>query len=216
MRMTEVVLVMKTWMSDSKCQISYLNVDHDCRSSNVAHASEAQCSPSSKDDSVAEGILKVGTGFESDEHAYNFYKYARLVGFSVRKDWVNRSKVHGLVVSRKYTCSKEGYRRKALKTEAQVITSSSTPANGSESESIEIFLDEREAEDQDEDRVAKIQEKAGDNRNIKEAHELSYRQRQHPSADAAFYEINMVNSISGGPPPASDTVSKTLLASNSA
>ncbi|PPD84392.1 hypothetical protein GOBAR_DD18671 [Gossypium barbadense] len=57
--------------------------------------------------------VEVGIEFESDENAYRFYnKYARLSGFSVRKDWVNRSKIHGQVVSRKFTCSKEGYRRK--------------------------------------------------------------------------------------------------------
>ncbi|XP_012090300.1 protein FAR1-RELATED SEQUENCE 5 isoform X2 [Jatropha curcas] len=90
-----------------------LNLDQDCQSPNVAQVSGNQYSLCSKDDSVTGGILKIGTEFESDEHAYTFYnKYARLVGFSVRKDWVNRSKVHGLVVSRKFTCSKEGYRRK--------------------------------------------------------------------------------------------------------
>lgn len=86
-----------------------LNVDQDCHCPNVA----ARFSLSSKHNANRDGVLKIGTEFESDEHAYRFYnKYARLVGFSVRKDWVNRSKVHGLVVSRKFTCSKEGYRRK--------------------------------------------------------------------------------------------------------
>ncbi|XP_021671692.1 protein FAR1-RELATED SEQUENCE 5 isoform X2 [Hevea brasiliensis] len=90
-----------------------LNLDQDCHNPNVAQVTGAQCSLSSKGDSITNGVLKIGTEFESDEHAYSFYsKYARLVGFSVRKDWVNRSKVHGLVVSRKFTCSKEGYRRK--------------------------------------------------------------------------------------------------------
>ncbi|KAM1914090.1 hypothetical protein ACFX14_001945 [Malus domestica] len=59
-----------------------------------------------------DSVLKLGSEFESDEHAYKSYKnYARLVGFNVRKDWVNRSKVHGQVVSRKFTCSREGYRQ---------------------------------------------------------------------------------------------------------
>ncbi|XP_065856932.1 protein FAR1-RELATED SEQUENCE 7-like [Euphorbia lathyris] len=90
-----------------------LNMDQDCCSPDVPQVSGTQYSPSSEVDSLTDGVLKIGTEFESDEHAYNFYnKYARLVGFSVRKDWVNRSKVHGLVVSRKFTCSKEGYRRK--------------------------------------------------------------------------------------------------------
>uniref|UniRef100_A0A5B7B2B1 Protein FAR1-RELATED SEQUENCE n=1 Tax=Davidia involucrata TaxID=16924 RepID=A0A5B7B2B1_DAVIN len=90
-----------------------LNVDQDCRSPKVAHVSAVQSSLSSKDEVNMGGVLKIGMEFESDEHAYRFYnKYAGLVGFSVRKDWVNRSKIHGQVVSRKFTCSKEGYRRK--------------------------------------------------------------------------------------------------------
>lgn len=87
-----------------------LNVEQNCCSSpNVGHANDVQfCFPSS-----ANTVLGIGMEFESDDHAYRFYnKYATLVGFNVRKDWVNRSKVHGQVVSRKFTCSKEGYRRK--------------------------------------------------------------------------------------------------------
>lgn len=82
-----------------------LNVEH--------NVSAAESSLSSKGDTAVDGILKIGMEFESDEHAYTFYnRYAGLVGFSVRKDWVNRSKIHGQVVSRKFTCSREGYRRR--------------------------------------------------------------------------------------------------------
>lgn len=101
---------------DVRLQISNnldLNVEQQCRSPKVVHSNGAQSSLSLKDEASNDAGLKIGTEFESDEHAYKFYnKYARLVGFSVRKDWVNRSKVHGQVVSRKFTCSKEGYRRK--------------------------------------------------------------------------------------------------------
>ncbi|KAH7841205.1 hypothetical protein Vadar_027003 [Vaccinium darrowii] len=90
-----------------------LNIEQECRSPNVAHFSSVQSNLSSKHEANSEGVLKIGMEFESDEHAYRFYnKYAGLVGFSIRKDWVNRSKVHGRIVSRKFTCSKEGYRRK--------------------------------------------------------------------------------------------------------
>ncbi|XVF50778.1 hypothetical protein PTKIN_Ptkin04bG0130800 [Pterospermum kingtungense] len=90
-----------------------LNVEHDCRLPKVNHCHATQSSLPSNDETNADGVLKVGIEFESDEHAYRFYsKYASLLGFSVRKDWVNRSKIHGQVVSRKFTCSKEGYRRK--------------------------------------------------------------------------------------------------------
>ncbi|KAJ6748018.1 PROTEIN FAR1-RELATED SEQUENCE 12-LIKE [Salix purpurea] len=89
-----------------------LSLDEDCSSLSFALVNSSQFSNSSKDGVHRGGVLKIGTEFESDEHAYISYnKYAKTVGFSVRKDWVNRSKVHGLVVSRKFTCSKEGYRR---------------------------------------------------------------------------------------------------------
>lgn len=90
-----------------------LNVEQNCCSPNVIHINDAQSGHPSTGETSTSNVLGIGTEFESDEHAYRFYnKYARLVGFSVRKDWVNRSKVHGQVVSRKFTCSKEGYRRK--------------------------------------------------------------------------------------------------------
>ncbi|CAK9136802.1 unnamed protein product [Ilex paraguariensis] len=92
-----------------------LNVEHDCRSpkASVVSATTVQSNLSSKDEANVDGVLKIGMEFKSDEHAYGYYtKYAGLVGFSVRKDWVNRSKVHGQVVSRKFTCSRQGYRRK--------------------------------------------------------------------------------------------------------
>ncbi|XP_073019547.1 protein FAR1-RELATED SEQUENCE 5-like [Primulina eburnea] len=75
-----------------------LNVEQDCHNFKF----------SAKDE-----VLKLGMEFVSDEQAYGFYsRYAELVGFSVRKDWVNRSKVHGRVMSRKFTCSRQGHRKK--------------------------------------------------------------------------------------------------------
>ncbi|KAI9077017.1 hypothetical protein K1719_041030 [Acacia pycnantha] len=90
-----------------------LNVEQNCCSPKVIHVNGSQSGNPSTDEPTTNNVLGIGTEFESDEHAYGLYnKYAKLVGFSVRKDWVNRSKVHGQVVSRKFTCSKEGYRRK--------------------------------------------------------------------------------------------------------
>ncbi|XWS50579.1 hypothetical protein CRYUN_Cryun12cG0098800 [Craigia yunnanensis] len=90
-----------------------LNVEQDRCSPKVNHFLATQSSLPSKGETNTDGVLKIGIEFESDEHACRFYnKYARLLGFSIRKDWVNRSKIHGQVVSRKFTCSKEGYRRK--------------------------------------------------------------------------------------------------------
>lgn len=75
-----------------------LNVEQDCHNFKL---------------NVKDKVLKLGMEFVSDEQAYGFYsRYAELVGFSVRKDWVNRSKVHGRVMSRKFTCSRQGHRKK--------------------------------------------------------------------------------------------------------
>ncbi|PIN07024.1 hypothetical protein CDL12_20417 [Handroanthus impetiginosus] len=62
---------------------------------------------------VPDGVPKLGMGFDTENHAYEFYNaYAGQVGFSVRKDYVNRSKIDGAVASRRYTCFREGYRQK--------------------------------------------------------------------------------------------------------
>lgn len=64
-------------------------------------------------ESTLDGVPKLGMGFDSEEHAYEFYNtYAAQVGFSVRKDYVNRSKVDGAVASRRFTCFREGFRQK--------------------------------------------------------------------------------------------------------
>lgn len=60
-----------------------------------------------------DGVPKLGMGFESEDHAYEFYNaYAGRVGFSVRKDYVNRSKIDGAVASRRFTCFREGFRQR--------------------------------------------------------------------------------------------------------
>ena len=60
-----------------------------------------------------DGVPKLGMGFDSEDHAYEFYNtYAGRVGFSVRKDYVNRSKIDGAVASRRFTCFREGFRQK--------------------------------------------------------------------------------------------------------
>ncbi|WVZ14062.1 hypothetical protein V8G54_011628 [Vigna mungo] len=49
--------------------------------------------------------------FESEDSAYKCYSmYAVLKGFSIRKDFVNKSRINGTVVSRRYTCHRQGYR----------------------------------------------------------------------------------------------------------
>ncbi|KAL2335233.1 hypothetical protein Fmac_016446 [Flemingia macrophylla] len=64
-------------------------------------------------DSRLDGVPKLGMGFDTEEHAYEFYNtYAGRVGFSVRKDYINRSKIDGAVASRRFTCFREGFRQK--------------------------------------------------------------------------------------------------------
>ncbi|XP_057464719.1 protein FAR1-RELATED SEQUENCE 5-like isoform X1 [Actinidia eriantha] len=63
--------------------------------------------------SVIDGVPKLGMGFDSEDVAYEFYNaYAGQVGFSVRKDYVNKSKKDGAVASRRFTCFREGFRQK--------------------------------------------------------------------------------------------------------
>ncbi|XP_057445614.1 protein FAR1-RELATED SEQUENCE 5-like [Lotus japonicus] len=64
-------------------------------------------------ESQLDGVPKLGMRFDAENHAYEFYNtYAGRVGFSVRKDYANRSKVDGAVASRRFTCFREGFRKK--------------------------------------------------------------------------------------------------------
>lgn len=70
---------------------------------------EQQCHSSEVES--PDGLPKIGMKFESEDHAYRFYNaYAGLVGFSVRKDFKNRSKIDGSVMSRRFVCFKRGFR----------------------------------------------------------------------------------------------------------
>ncbi|XP_057452313.1 protein FAR1-RELATED SEQUENCE 5-like [Lotus japonicus] len=55
----------------------------------------------------------VGMEFDTKDHAYRFYNlYGGFMGFSIRKDWRNTSKSDKeIVISRKYVCFKEGFKR---------------------------------------------------------------------------------------------------------
>ncbi|XP_027083622.1 protein FAR1-RELATED SEQUENCE 5-like [Coffea arabica] len=55
---------------------------------------------------------ELGMEFNSEEDAYNFYnKYAFKMGFSVRKDYLNKDK-DGVTTSRRYSCRKKGVKCK--------------------------------------------------------------------------------------------------------
>ncbi|KAM3340234.1 hypothetical protein P3S68_030104 [Capsicum galapagoense] len=57
--------------------------------------------------------IKLGMKFDLDEDGFNYYnEYVANIGFSVRKEYVNKSKAHGYITSRRFTCYKESYREK--------------------------------------------------------------------------------------------------------
>lgn len=91
--------------SSNKCEMD-VGGEQICQSSNASGAGILV-----KDEEVTYVIPKVGMEFESEDHAYKCYsRYAVLEGFSIRKDFVNKSRVNGAVVSRRYTCYRQGYR----------------------------------------------------------------------------------------------------------
>ncbi|XP_062184036.1 protein FAR1-RELATED SEQUENCE 7-like [Phragmites australis] len=54
---------------------------------------------------------RMGQEFDSEHEAYEFYRYyGWKVGFNVRKEYANRSKKTGEITSRKFACSREGYK----------------------------------------------------------------------------------------------------------
>lgn len=54
---------------------------------------------------------RLGQEFVSELEAYEFYLYyARKVGFSVRKEYANKSRKTGEITSSKYVCSREGFK----------------------------------------------------------------------------------------------------------
>ncbi|KAG5550667.1 hypothetical protein RHGRI_015573 [Rhododendron griersonianum] len=57
--------------------------------------------------------LSLGMEFESEEDAYEFYNdHARITGFGIRRCYCTNSKKDGIMINRKFVCSKEGEREK--------------------------------------------------------------------------------------------------------
>ncbi|XP_058195089.1 protein FAR1-RELATED SEQUENCE 12-like [Rhododendron vialii] len=55
--------------------------------------------------------LSLGMKFESEEDAYEFYNdHARIMGFGIRRCYCTNSKKDGIMINRKFVCSKEGER----------------------------------------------------------------------------------------------------------
>uniref|UniRef100_A0ACD5ZGL5 Uncharacterized protein n=1 Tax=Avena sativa TaxID=4498 RepID=A0ACD5ZGL5_AVESA len=54
---------------------------------------------------------RLGQEFSSDHEAYEFYQYyASKVGFTIRRRYANKSKNYGEISSRKFACSREGFK----------------------------------------------------------------------------------------------------------
>ncbi|XP_058210701.1 uncharacterized protein LOC131323089 [Rhododendron vialii] len=55
--------------------------------------------------------LGFGMEFDTETAAYDFYNYhGRVMGFSIRKSYFTRSKKDGILINRKFVCSKQGKR----------------------------------------------------------------------------------------------------------
>lgn len=60
-----------------------------------------------------EWISRLGMEFESTEKGWEFWiKYAGKKGFSVRKSYCNCTYIDGVITSRAFVCSNEGFRKK--------------------------------------------------------------------------------------------------------
>ncbi|XP_042478523.1 protein FAR1-RELATED SEQUENCE 5-like isoform X1 [Macadamia integrifolia] len=78
-----------------------------------------QCNPQSEQIIQCDhGVLvdytpRIGLEFDSEVSAYDFYNvYAGMTGFSIRREYVNKSRKTGQITSRKFVCCKEGFRGK--------------------------------------------------------------------------------------------------------
>ncbi|XP_072970800.1 protein FAR1-RELATED SEQUENCE 5-like isoform X1 [Typha angustifolia] len=73
--------------------------------------SEAVRSFSNRQDTDIDYTPRVGLEFDSEREAYEFYRiYGWKLGFNVRREYANKSRKTGEITSRKFTCSKEGFR----------------------------------------------------------------------------------------------------------
>ncbi|XP_059669903.1 uncharacterized protein LOC132315594 [Cornus florida] len=94
------------------CKVDF-TLEQESHSPDIANVDVEQSTLFAEEDLKIDELPSVGMEFESEEDSYVFYnRYASVVGFSVRKDFLNKSKVNGAVVSRRFTCFKEGFRRK--------------------------------------------------------------------------------------------------------
>ena len=62
--------------------------------------------------SMGDWVPQVGMEFETLEAAWKYWvNYGKKMGFSVRKHYLNKSKIDGEITSRRFLCAKEGTRK---------------------------------------------------------------------------------------------------------
>jgi zinc finger SWIM domain-containing protein 3 len=61
--------------------------------------------------SIANNVPHLEMKFDSEAAAYDFYnEYSKRIGFGIRREYGNKSRVDGVLTSRRFTCYKEGVR----------------------------------------------------------------------------------------------------------
>lgn len=74
----------------------------------IPSVDNAQPNISLEEKASTDMIPKIGMEFESDDQAYDFYSnYARLTGFIVRNNHLDKSEVNGEVLARRFPCFKQ-------------------------------------------------------------------------------------------------------------
>nr|XP_034599464.1 protein FAR1-RELATED SEQUENCE 5-like isoform X1 [Setaria viridis]TKW39607.1 hypothetical protein SEVIR_1G190800v2 [Setaria viridis]TKW39608.1 hypothetical protein SEVIR_1G190800v2 [Setaria viridis] len=72
---------------------------------------EARRSIASLQEAAGDYTPRLGREFDSELEAYEFYlNYAWKVGFTVRREYANKSRKNGEISSSKYVCSREGFK----------------------------------------------------------------------------------------------------------
>ena len=61
--------------------------------------------------SIANNVPHLEMKFDSEVAAYEFYnEYSKRIGFGVRREYGNKSRIDGVLTLRRFTCFKEGVR----------------------------------------------------------------------------------------------------------
>jgi len=61
--------------------------------------------------SIANNVPHLEMKFDSEAAAYEFYNdYSKRIGFGIRREYGNKTRVDGVLTSRRLTCFKEGVR----------------------------------------------------------------------------------------------------------